>query len=118
MYYRKRKENPADYSLGTLPLTPNPAPDRKSRRGIRQLHCHNLNTNCTALTLSMVAKTTGRDLTLRALMDAVQSGRWYNGAKHPTVDPDHRNNIDTGTGCVLKFLMIHYMNSFISLQNG
>ncbi len=44
----------------------------------------------TALTLSMVAETTGRDPTLRAVMDAVRSGRWYNVAKHPcpTVDPD------------------------------
>ncbi len=36
----------------------------------------------------MVAETTGRDPTLCAVMDAVQSGRWYNVAKHPTVDPD------------------------------
>ena len=36
----------------------------------------------------MVAETTGRDPTLRTVMDAVRLGRWYNVAEHPTVDRD------------------------------
>lgn len=36
----------------------------------------------------MIAEATGRDPTLRAVIDAVQSGKWYELAKHPKVDTD------------------------------
>ena len=41
-----------------------------------------------ALTLSMIAEATRRDPTLRAVIDAIQSGKWYELAKRPKVDSD------------------------------
>ncbi len=87
VHYRKGEENPADY-MSRHPSTDAEPCSRQEKVAEEYVNYIATTSTPTALTLSMVAETTGRDPTLRAVMDAVRSGRWYNVAKHPTVDPD------------------------------
>ncbi len=87
MHYRIGEENPADY-MSRHPSTDAEPCSRQEKVAEEYVNYIATTSTPTALTLSMVAETTGRDPTLRAVMDAVRSGRWYNVAKHPTVDPD------------------------------
>ena len=103
MYYRKREENSADY-MSRHPFTyAEPCTRQENVARNTSITLPQPQHQLHSPSAWLHAKTTGRDPTLRAVMDAVQSGRWYNVAKHPTVDPDHRNNIDTG--CVLLFFL-------------
>ncbi len=79
--------NPADY-MSRHPSTDAEPCSRQEKVAEEYVNYIATTSTPTALILSMVAETTGRDPTLPAVMDAVRSARWYNVAKHPTVDPD------------------------------
>jgi transposase InsO family protein len=87
VHYRKGEENPADY-MSRHPSSHTEPCSRQEKVAEEYINYIATTSTPTALTLSMIAEATGRDPTLRAVIDAVQSGKWHELAKHPKVDTD------------------------------
>jgi hypothetical protein len=87
VHYRKGEENPANY-MSRHPSSHTEPCSRHEKVAEEYINYIATTSTPTALILSMIAEATGRDPTLRAVIDAVQSGKWYELAKHPKVDTD------------------------------
>ena len=74
MHYRKGEENPADY-MSRHPSSHTEPYSRQEK--VAEEYNNYIATTSTpsALTLSMIAEATRRDPTLRAVIEAVQSGK-------------------------------------------
>ena len=87
VHYRKGEENPAD-NMSRHPSNHTEPYSRQEKVAEEYINYVATTSTPSALTLSMIAEATRRDPTLRAVIDTIESGKWYELAKRPKVDSD------------------------------
>ncbi len=85
MHYRKGDGNPADYLSRHLSKQTNAA---SREQKIAEEYVHYIATTSTpkALTVSEIEEVTKADATLQAVLQAIETGNWYEGAQQSGVD--------------------------------
>jgi transposase InsO family protein len=85
VHYRKGDGNPADY-LSRHPSKQTNAASREQK--IAEEYVHYIATTSTpkALTVSEIEEATKADVTLQAVLKAIETGNWYEGAQQSGVD--------------------------------